>query len=89
MKVILVCSCAGMKDKAIQAFKIMYPKDELPQIFVGKDAVKRFAEKTGGNVSNYASATAKQNGRYSYLIDYDDKGDVLSIYNLSNGKQVA
>lgn len=90
MKVILVCSCSGMKEKAKTAFSILYPNDEEPEMFVGKDAVKKFASyHQGTNVANYAEATSKQNGQYSYLIDYDENGDVTLIYNLKTGKKVA
>ena len=90
MRVILVCSCSGMKEKAKTAFKILHPQDEEPEMFVGKDAIKKFASyHQGTNVANYADATSKQNGQFSYLIDYDEKGDVLSIYNLTTGKRTA
>lgn len=90
MRVILVCTCSGMKEKAKTAFSILYPNDEFPEMFVGKDAIKKFAAaRSGTNIANYAEATAKQNGQFSYLIDYDEKGDVTSIYNLKTGKKVA
>ena len=79
-----------MKEKAKTAFSILFPNDEIPEMFVGKDAVKKFASyHQGTNVANYAEATSKQNGQYSYLIDYDENGDVLSIYNLKTGKRTA
>ena len=90
MKVIAVCSCSGVKEKAIQAFKIMYPKEEVPPIYVGKDAVLKFAEsKAGTNIGEYMKATAKRNSRYSYYVEYNESGDVTAIYNLSDGKKVA
>lgn len=90
MKVMLVCSCSGMKEKAKTAFKILYPKAEEPEMFVGRDAIKKFASRhKGTNVANYAEATSKQNGQFSYYIEYEDKGDVTLIINLTNGKRVA
>lgn len=90
MNVILVCSCGGMRDKAKTAFSILYPKDELPEMYVGRDAIKKFAGKhQGTNIASYAEATSKQNGQYSYYIEYDEKGDVTKIINLTNGKSVA
>lgn len=90
MKVMLVCSCSGMKEKAKTAFKILYPNDEEPEMYVGRDAIKRFASRhPGTNIANYAEATSKQNGRFSYYIEYDEKGDVNKIINLTTGKNVA
>lgn len=90
MKVILVCSCSGMKEKAVQAYKILFPKEEEPTLFVGKDAIKKFASyHPGTNVANYAQAISKKNSRYSYYVEFDEKGDVTDNWNLLTGKRVA
>lgn len=90
MKVILVCSCSGMKERAKSAFKIMFPKEEVAPMYVGKDAIRKFAsENEGTNISDYANATSKQGGKFAYYIEYTDYGDVANIVNLMNGKKVA
>ena len=90
MKVIAVCTCSGMKERAESAFKILFPKEEVPQIYRGRDAIKRFAsEHPGTNVGNYFDAISKKNGKFAYYVEYDDKGDVTANYNLTTGKKVA
>lgn len=90
MKVILVCTCSGMKEKAEMAFKIMLPNEELPQIYKGKDAILKFSDAhRDTNVGNYTKAISKQNGKFAYLVEFDEKGDVISIHNLATGKKVA
>ena len=90
MKVIAVCTCSGMKEKAESAFRILFPKDTLPQIVRGKDAIKKVASyHKGQNIGNYLEAIAKKSGKFSYYIEYDDRGDVINNINLMTGKKVA
>ena len=90
MKVIAVCTCSGMKEKAVSAYKIMFPDEKTPDIFRGDSAIRRLAEQNPNtNLSRYLLAIAKKNGRFAYLIDYDDNGDIISNYDLRTGKRVA
>ena len=90
MKVIAVCTCSGMKEKAESAFRILFPKDTLPTIVRGKDAIKKFASyHKGQNIGNYLEAISKKSGKFSYYIEYDDRGDVIDNINLMTGKKVA
>lgn len=90
MEVIAVCTCSGMKEKAETAFKILFPNKEVPQIYRGRDAISKFvAAHQGTNVGNYLAAISKKSGKFSYYVEYDDKGDVMENINLMTGKQVA
>lgn len=90
MKIIAVCTCSGMKEKAEAAFKIMYPDEKTPDIFRGDSAIRRLAEQNPNtNLSRYLLAIAKKHGRFAYLIDYDDNRDIISNYDLRTGKRVA
>ena len=90
MKGIFVCSCGGMKDKAEKAFKIMFPRAEVPTIYRGEAAISRAASKyPNTNVYTYLTAIAKTNGRYAYYVASDEQGNVTENYNLLTGKQVA
>lgn len=90
MKGIFVCSCGGMKDKAEKAFKIMFPRTEVPTIYRGEASINRVASKyPNTNVGNYLLTIAKMNGRYAYYVATDDKGNVVENYNLLTGKKVA
>lgn len=90
MKGIFVCSCGGMKDKAEKAFKIIFPKAEVPTVYRGEAAISRAASKyPNTNVYNYLTAIAKTNGRYAYYVASDEQGNVIDNYNLLTGKKVA
>ena len=90
MRVIAVCTCSGMKEKAEMAFKIMHPDEPLPKIYKGESSVRGLAEQNPNtNLSRYLLAIAKKNGQFAYLIDYDDNGDIISNYDLKTGKRVA
>lgn len=90
MRIIAVCTCSGMKEKAEAAFKIMHPDDKTPDIYKGDSAIRRLAEQNPNtNLSRYLLAIAKKNGQFAYLIDYDDNGDIISNYDLKTGKRVA
>lgn len=90
MKIIAVCTCSGMKEKAIAAYKILSPEEEVPQIYKGANAIRDLSNKfPNTNLSRYLSAIAKKNGQFAYLIDFDDNGDIISNYDLKTGKRVA
>ena len=90
MKIIAVCTCSGMKEKAEAAFKIMYPDEEVPKIYKGESQIRLLSDNNPGtNLSRYLLAIAKKNGQFAYLIDYDDNGNIISNYDLKTGKRVA
>lgn len=90
MKVIVVCTCSGMKERAESAFKILFPNKEMPKIVRGKDAIKKLASvNSGKNIGNYLEAISKKNGKFAYYIESDEFGNVTTNYNLTTGKQVA
>lgn len=90
MRIIAVCTCSGMKEKAEAAFKIMHPDDKTPNVYRGDSAIRRLAEQNPNtNLSRYLLAIAKKNGQFAYLIDYDDNRDIISNYDLKTGKRVA
>lgn len=90
MKIIAVCTCSGMKEKAIAAYKIMFPNEDVPNIYRGDSAIRGFAEKNPNtNLSKYLLAIAKKNGQFSYLIEFNEDGDVISNYDLKTGKRIA
>lgn len=90
MKIIAVCSCSGMKEKAIMAYKIAFPKTDVPEVVRGEDAIRALANRLQStNVSKYLNAIAKKNGQYAYYIKYDENGDVAYNYDLLLGRRIA
>ena len=90
MKIIAVCTCSGMKEKAESAYKILFPGEEMPKIYKGDSAIRLLAEKNPNtNLSRYLLAIAKKHGQFAYFIDYDDNGDITVNYDLKTGKRLA
>ena len=90
MKGLFICSCGGVKDKATTSFKILFPREEVPQVYRGEAAISRVASKyPNTNIYNYLTAIAKTNGRYAYYVSSDENGNVVDNYNLLTGKKVA
>lgn len=90
MKGLFICSCSGVKEKATASFKILFPREEEPQVYRGEAAILRVAHKyPNTNICSYLEAISKTNGRYAYYVASDDKGNVTDNYNLLTGKKVA
>ena len=90
MKGLFICSCSGVKERATASFKILFPKEEAPEVYRGDAAILKVANKyPNTNVYGYLEAVSKMNGRFAYFVESDDKGDVIRNYNLLTGKKVA
>lgn len=88
MKYIVVCKCSGMREKAEAAFKIAFPKQDIPPAVVGKSAIISLAEKSPGtNLHRYLLAMSKSRGRFAYYID-ENSGDIMYNYDLLKGKRL-
>lgn len=90
MKGLYICTCSGVEEKSKTSFKILFPKEELPKIYKGKDAIRDVAQANPNtNLSSYLGAIAKTNGKFAYYIASDDNGNVIENYNLLTGKRLA
>lgn len=86
---LVVCKCSGLKEKAEAAFKIAFPKRDIPPIYRGPDAIKDLANKnTNTNLGSYLMAISKKNGQFAYYLQ-ESAGDVVLSYDLLKGKKVA
>ena len=84
MKVILCCSCFGMKKKASEAFSLLFPNEVLPPMIRGRDVIYKFANEVG---NEHIKAISKLSGKYAYYIEMDGQ-NILEEYNLLTGKRI-
>lgn len=83
--VILTCSCFRMDKKAIEAFKMLFPNQEVPEVIKGRDRIFKFAETTD---NAHIKAISKLSGKFAYYVEMD--GDnILEEYNLVTGRRIA
>lgn len=88
MRVIITCSCKGMPAFAEEAFKTLYPKEQIPKIYAGKSQILSFVDSLPvGNFSNYVRAFASNKERFAYLFEYDGP-DLKTAINLKSGVRV-
>ena len=88
---IFVCSCSGVREKSIKAFKIIKPNDELPEIYVGKDKMRGVASTfpNDSNAAKYLSAVAKKTGRFAYFLEIsNESSNILEMHDLLTGKRI-
>lgn len=86
---IVACKCSGVAEQAQMAFKIAFPRKEVPEIFKGESRIRYLAGlHPGTDLSKYLLAIAKKNGRYAYYMEETD-GGVSMNYDLLKGKRVA
>ena len=90
MKGLFICSCSGVRERAEAGFKILFPKEEIPNVYRGEAAILKVAHANSGtNLGEYLTAISKMNGRFAYYVAADENGDVTDNYNLLSGKKVA
>lgn len=88
-KYIVTCTCSGVREKAMTAFSLLYPDEELPEMFIGKDRIRKLIEvNPGTNFCEYLKAIVKKNGQYAYMFEVEN-GDIINNINLLNGKKAA
>lgn len=86
---IVACKCSGSKEQAEMAFRIAYPKAEVPSVYRGADAIISLADKhPNTNLAFHLKAIAKKNGKFAYYIE-EEGGDISMKYDLFKGKKVA
>ena len=85
MKIILTCTCFNMKKKASEAFSVIYPNEELPEIVRGRDMIYKIALVTD---NKHIMAISKLKGRFAYYLDVDGP-NILEEYNLLTGRRIA
>lgn len=88
-KYILCCTCPGTPKFSEEAFKILYPNEEIPEIFSGRNNICTLADRySGTNFGKYALSLAKLKNKFTYLFEVAENGDVITQINLKTGSKV-
>lgn len=89
MKVLLACACGSAGNYAQTQFKIKNPKEKVPSIYIGRKGYNFLETLTPGTeVYSFVSAILKKKGRYSYLIEWDEDGKLVYVWNYQTNRRV-
>lgn len=80
---ILTCSCHNMGKRASEAFCLLYPNQELPEIIKGRDRLYKFAKELG---NDHILAISKLSGRFAYYVEIEDN-KIIKEVNLLSGRR--
>lgn len=83
---VLTCSCHNMGKRASEAFCLLYPNQELPEIIKGRDRLHKLAKELG---DNHLLAISKLSGKFAYYVELDDNNTITKEINLLTGARVA
>lgn len=91
MKIIACCACRNVPDYTKKSFRMLFPDDDMPKVYVGSSDVQKIAESLDQNmnITKYLLALARSKEKYSYYFEYAENGDIIAQYNLLNGRRVA
>lgn len=83
---ILTCSCHNMGKRASEAFCLLYPNQELPEIIKGRDRLY----KLGKTLDNqHILAISKLSGKFAYYVELNDDNTITKEVNLLTGARTA
>lgn len=91
MKAIICCACGSVPDYCKKSFKVLFPKENLPPIYIKSKAKDLLATiPNPSEAYKQIELTAlKRRGRYGNYIEYDEKGDILDYWNLLKSRRIA
>lgn len=84
--VILTCSCHNMGKRASEAFFLLYPNQELPEIVKGRDKLYKLGKSLG---NDHIIAISKLSGKFAYYVELDDNNTITKEINLLTGARTA
>lgn len=82
---ILTCSCHNMGKRASEAFCLLYPNQELPEIIKGRDKLYKLGKSLG---NDHIIAISKLSGKFAYYVELDDKNTITKEINLLTGGRI-
>lgn len=83
MRVIFSCSCGNTDEFAKDAFKILFPKEELPELVAGRVMAKSLSQKLP-DFRDEIMALHNSNEPFAYYIDTETK----EMWDLLKGVRV-
>ena len=89
MKLIIRCSCGGVKTKMEAAMKLIAPGEPLPPEYKGSAKMVELAEKyPHTNLAEFLLTMSKKRGRFCYYIVTDDKYNITDARDLMTGRRL-
>lgn len=89
MKVLLSCACGSSPTYAKTQFKIKFPNEPEPPMYIAKKGYKLLETlPPKSEVYSFVSSVLKKRGRYSYLVEWDENGTLLFVWNYQTNKRV-
>ena len=83
---ILTCSCHNMSKRASEAFCLLYPNQELPEIIKGRDRLYKLAKGLG---NDHIIAISKLSGKFAYYVELNGENIITREVNLLSGRRIA
>jgi len=91
MKAIFCCACGSVPDYCKKSFKILFPGEQLPQMYI-KSKAKDLLDTIPIDSEAYKQITLvalKKRGRYGNYMEYDENGVILDYWNLLKSRRIA
>lgn len=87
---IICCKCGDTQSFSRESFKLLFPGKPVPEQYLQPDLHKLLdKQKKNGNFHKYLSENfIGSKGSFAYYFEVDQKGNILSQYNLLTGKKV-
>lgn len=88
-RALISCSCGSSPTYARTQFKIKFPDEPEPPMYIAKKGYS-LLEKLPPNSEAYTflSSVLKKKGRYSYLLEWDDTGNLTYVWNYQKNQRV-
>lgn len=84
------CKCGQMDKFTADAFAILLPDRQFPELSVGssriKDTANSFQKDT--NIYKYLMGLSRSKEKFSYYFVVDDNGNIVEQWNLKKGTRV-
>ena len=90
MKAIVTCACAGAPRYCQSSYKVLFPNEELPTMYI-KEKAKAILESVPEDSKMYQELAKilRKRGRYGFYFEYNDQGEILDYWNLLKQRRVA
>lgn len=89
-KAIISCACGSVPDYCKKSFKILFPKEEVPPLYIKSKATALLDALPKGSEAykQIELAAIKKRGRYGNYIEYDEDGRILDYWNLLKSRRI-
>lgn len=90
MRFIICCDCGDTPKFSEEAYKILFPKKNAPNIYHTEKDMKGVLQQMPeySPAWLYVRDALESEHKYSYYINSDNNGNINEMYNLLSGKKV-